>query len=188
MAPQQKYRDFVESDVVQRRCKKPPYEMESYVDITCPHCNEKCAEILFDHLQKAKSTACLKHLRVCEAFKAKGGEVSSAPDKTSELDKLKEKIASMEGDIGKIWAIMGGGDPAPTTMVELKTRLPQKVDELGTKRKYEENLSPYRNWTVKETKKFRELVHPDHEAGHSTGFQQWAEKVREEHLEANKRA
>jgi len=105
---------------------------------------------------------CLKHLRVCEVFKAKGGEVVSAPEKKkSEIDTLKAEMAAIRGDISAIWSIVGGGDPAPTTMVELKERLPQKVDEIGVKRKREEELSVYHGWTKKEEKELRTIVRGD---------------------------
>jgi len=160
--PPKKYIDFVEKPAEERRGKAPPYAMRNYVDVICPHCNTICAEIPEEFLKQTKASECLKHLRVCEVFKAKGGEVVSAPEKKkSEIDTLKAEMAAIRGDISAIWSIVGGGDPAPTTMVELKERLPQKVDEIGVKRKREEELSVYHGWTKKEEKELRTIVRGD---------------------------
>ena len=182
----EKYPDFAESAPMERRGKVPPHGLTKYIDITCPHCNNVCAEIPEHLLKPKKASMCLQHLRACEAFKANGGVVALAPDKNSELDKLKAKVASMEGDIGQLWAILGGGDPEPTTMVELKARLPQKMDEIGTKRMREEELSNDLDWTDKEEKTVKALIHPDKDAQHSEPFNRWRTHVRDNMLEANK--
>ena len=60
-----------------------------------------------DSRRAGRCDACLKHLRVCEAFKAKGGEVATAPEKKrSEIDTLKAEMAAMRGDIATIWSMI----------------------------------------------------------------------------------
>ena len=184
----QKYLDFIDSEPVTKPGKKAPWTPTAFVGITCPHCNQKFVELPVDNMKTGRAAQCLKHLRVCESFKAKGGEVAAAPGKTSELEKLKEKVASMEGRISTLWEICGGGDPAPTTWDQLEARLPQKVDEIGVKRKREEELSTYNDWTPEEEKKMKKLVHPDKHAGYSAGFNRWRDRIQEEMLEAHKRS
>lgn len=73
--------DFIESAPIERQAKQPPYEERSYVDITCPHCNLNFVSIPEESVRSNKASECLKHLRVCEAFKFKGGEVALAPER-----------------------------------------------------------------------------------------------------------
>ena len=85
-----KYSDFSESVAISRRGKLPPHDITDYVDIMCPHCNEVCAELPITLIKTQKATHCLKHLRVCEAFKAKGGEVPMAKSAESVPKKRKQ--------------------------------------------------------------------------------------------------
>lgn len=73
-----KYTDFTESDAVERRGKQRPYDIKNYVDITCPHCNEVCAEIPEGLVNSNKASRCLEHLRVCTEY---DGEVKSTHEK-----------------------------------------------------------------------------------------------------------
>lgn len=70
--------DFEESEPVERRGKQPPYTIRSFVDITCPHCKQVCAEIPDTLVNSKKASMCLQHLRVCDKF---DGEVAQAPEK-----------------------------------------------------------------------------------------------------------
>ena len=97
--PPKKYMDFTESAPIERQAKQPPYEERSYVDITCPHCNLSFVSIPEESVRSNKASECLKHLRVCEVFKAKGGEVALAPEKKrkdSVYDDLMERMSGLE--------------------------------------------------------------------------------------------
>jgi len=71
-----KYLDFVESDPVTKSSKKAPWAPMTFVAIKCPHCNQTFTEIPVDNLKTGKASQCLSHLRLCEAYRCKGGEVA----------------------------------------------------------------------------------------------------------------
>lgn len=78
-----KYTDFTESEPIELGCKQAPGNTRMYIQITCPHCLSNFVDIPTELIHSTKASKCLQHLRVCEAFKAKGGEVASAPEKNS---------------------------------------------------------------------------------------------------------
>jgi len=75
---QKKYQDFIDSTPVVKPSKKAPWTPMTFVGITCPHCKSTFCEIPIDNMKTGRAAQCLKHLRVCEAFKASGGEVAPA--------------------------------------------------------------------------------------------------------------
>ena len=93
--------------------------MTDYVDITCPHCNQVCAEIPLTLIKTQKATNCLKHLRVCSEFT---GTVETAPAKKQKageptnadlLDQLKQMREENRGMTRRIAHGLGLGDPLP---------------------------------------------------------------------------
>lgn len=95
--PSGKYTDFEEGHVILLKSKMPPYDEGRYIPITCPHCKIVFVEIKEKDLKTNKSSRCLTHLRSCEAYKSKGGEV--APKKiplTDEIAELKTQMAIMK--------------------------------------------------------------------------------------------
>lgn len=126
---QKKYQDFVEAVPVQRRGKFPPHAFRSYVDITCPHCNEVCAEIPEELVKMKKASECLKHLRVCASYE---GSVSEAPEKKRkytnedimrEVQKVRTEMKQMEERICRTVAEHVELDPPP----------PQTEEDLNAK-------------------------------------------------------
>ena len=99
-----KYIDFTESDPQMKPGKKAPWTVDNYVGITCPHCSMVFVELTVDNLKSSKASQCLKHLRVCEAFKAKGGEVAPPPEKTSSSNEaaLQATIDRQDGEIKRL--------------------------------------------------------------------------------------
>lgn len=190
--PQKKYLDFVEGTVVAEVSRHAPYTERNYTPITCPHCTVVFIKLPSEQVSSLKASKCLQHLRVCEAFKAKGGEVATAPEKKkSEIDALKEEMVAMKGDIATIWSMMGGGDPPPTTLVELKARVPQKMDEIGSKRKRNDLDQTYRNIKndPSQKKEFDRLYHQDSgkTATYGADLNTIRKKTYDEYLDANAR-
>ena len=184
--PRKKYLDFEEGNSEKRPSKLPPYESRSYRSLTCPHCNVIFVSLPVENINHQKAGECLKHLRGCSEFKAKGGTVSKAPKKSNELEELKQKVAQLEAAsaedrhaILKIAHERGLGEPYPTKNSELVVVI--------EKRKRDEELSTYHGWTAKEEKGMRALVHPDKDAQHSEAFNKWRTHVRTDMLEAGKR-
>jgi len=75
MVNSRKYQDFEEGVIICRQGRLPPYEEAEFIPIKCPHCKRVFVEIKPEHLSSNKASKCLQHLRVCEAFKTKGGDV-----------------------------------------------------------------------------------------------------------------
>ena len=109
MPPVRKYEDFVETEPEFKTGKKAPWDTENYVDIICPHCSKLFVELTVDSLKSSKASQCLKHLRVCDTFKAKGGKVTSPPEKiykdpaianlTESIEALESTVASHNAEI-----------------------------------------------------------------------------------------
>ena len=155
-----KYMDFVEGAPVNEPSHlSSRYGRRDYVPITCPHCGVVFVKIPLDQIFKTKASKCLRHLRVCPKFK---GEVASkAP--TSELEKMKAELAEfrasqscMQSNISRMWGMLGGSDPKPTSLIELSARAPEQIRQIGKKRKFE-----LHGWDDRSIKLFRVFTHPD---------------------------
>lgn len=53
--------------------KKTPWAPMTFIGITCPHCSQKFVELHVENMKTERAAQCLKHLRVCEVYKANGG-------------------------------------------------------------------------------------------------------------------
>ena len=96
MPPAKMYNDFDEGEVIMQKGKNPPYEIASYVPITCPHCNIIFTEIKESDIKTTKASKCLKHLRLCKEY---GGVVINAPEKKHKdpaIAGLMERMYDME--------------------------------------------------------------------------------------------
>ena len=127
--PGKKYEDFVESAHL-RYAKLPPYEPRTYISLTCPHCNIAFVSIPQDSIRSNRAGECLKHLRVCEAFKTKGGEVPVAQKRKhddSTIVELETRIEKMEHKMTSICAendsLKNENDWLKTENAELETAL-----------------------------------------------------------------
>ena len=102
--PGKKYLDFTESEPRELECKQAPGKTRRYVSITCPHCDSAFIDIPIEQLTSTKASKCLQHLRVCEAFKAKGGEVALAPERkradTTNIT-LMERVQALEDTVSQ---------------------------------------------------------------------------------------
>ena len=110
---------------------------------------------------------CLQHLRVCEAFKAKGGEVAAAPDKNNEMERLKAEMALMrqenalmkrgfEDRFATISHQLGLGDPDAMSEGELVARAKRKIDDAT-------QSNPFHGISEPTVKHFRICYHPDND-------------------------
>jgi len=90
MVNSKKYQDFEECTAICRQGRLPPYEETNFIPMKCPHCQRAFVEIRPEHLSSTKASKCLQHLRVCEAFKAKGGEVPPVKGTPPESKKRKQ--------------------------------------------------------------------------------------------------
>jgi len=176
-----KYPDFEESAPMERRGKQPPYGLTKYIDVTCPHCNNVCAEIPEHLMKQKKASMCLQHLRVCPDFK---GSVAPAPtrDNTSEIEMLRAKVNQNEQAIKNIAKQLGLGDPLPTTNEELSVILVE-----SKKREREEEFADLRNMTDAEKKKVRTFTHPDKGANRSAAYNRFTARMLDDFNEANAR-
>ena len=106
-----KYDEFAEGCVLIQKSKTSPYNECRYIPIACPHCKVMFVEIKEADIKTSKASKCLKHLRVCEVFKEKGGEVAPKrsmttstamvliPEKRSEVETLRAEMAEMKQEI-----------------------------------------------------------------------------------------
>ena len=109
MPPVRKYEDFVEGTSELRPAKLPPYKPREYISLTCPHCKIAFVSLPIENMKSQKAGECLKHLRVCDTFKAKGGKVTSPPEKiykdpaianlTESIEALESTVASHNAEI-----------------------------------------------------------------------------------------
>jgi hypothetical protein len=111
-----KYNDFIESEPIERRGKKPPHNVMTYIDVTCPHCGVVCAEITANLLVTKKATKCLEHLRVCPNYeevvvpKRKFDPFTAIIIPTNEQDefqKLKAQVERQQQEIGNLQSKTG---------------------------------------------------------------------------------
>lgn len=129
--PGKKYTDFAESEPKQLQSKHVTGEMRLYVTITCPHCTTDFVDIPAERLEISKASKCLQHLRVCEVFKNKGGEVASAPEKKHKdpaFTDLMERMQDLESTVasqGTTIASQGATIASHDAMVDVL------VDEYG---------------------------------------------------------
>ena len=115
-----KYLDFVEGTSEFRPAKLPPYEPRAYTSLTCPHCNVAFVSLPVENIKTQKAGECLKHLRVCEAFKAKGGEVTSAPEKKHNdpaFANLMERVVGLEATVAAQGATIASHDAMVDVLV-----------------------------------------------------------------------
>lgn len=97
-----KYLDFVEGDVVIEASRSAPYAQREYTPLTCPHCDSVFVKLPSEQVPSLKASKCLQHLRVCEAFKAKGGEVVSVQERKradTDADRLEKSIQELEATV-----------------------------------------------------------------------------------------
>jgi len=97
--PFSKYTDFKEGDVVSKTSKMPPYSVDRYIPISCPHCDTVFVNIKVTDLKTNKASKCLNHLRICEIHKHGGGMVTSKYHikvTTDEIAELKKQMAEMK--------------------------------------------------------------------------------------------
>ena len=113
-----KYGDFEVVRTAKLKCKRandPNADgegMRDYSYLKCPHCNIEVIELPTANVYKQKYSAIKDHLRVCETFKYKGGVVAPkrststamvvAPQKMSEVEKLRAEMVEMKRGIKKL--------------------------------------------------------------------------------------
>jgi hypothetical protein len=110
-----KYDDFKEGSVIVQKGKNPPYEVASYIPITCPHCNVVFTEIKEGDIKTTKASKCLKHIRLCPEFK---GEV---PPKRSTVTRPSAVVSDSDLEV----KVARGWDERE----ELRSALRKKEDE-----------------------------------------------------------
>ena len=69
---------------------------------------------------------------------------------------MKTQLAEIQETITQIWTMLGGGEPKPTSLIELNARAPEKISEIGKKRKFD-----MQGWDDRSIKAFRAFNHPD---------------------------
>ena len=109
MPPVRKYEDFVETEAHEMPSKHESGQTRFYISITCPHCKKVFVDIPEEQMKTSKASRCLQHLRVCDTFKAKGGKVTSPPEKiykdpaianlTESIEALESTVASHNAEI-----------------------------------------------------------------------------------------
>ena len=55
-----------------------------------------------------------------------------------------------------MWGMLGGGEPKPTSLIELSARARAQIRQIGTKRKFD-----LQGWAKRSIKLFRVFTHPD---------------------------
>lgn len=127
--------------------KKAPWLSDTYVGITCPHCNTVFVELTQSSLSSSKASQCLKHLRVCPEYK---GEVAAAPEKKKAKEptnaELLEQLKTSEENakqrhqemLARIASAHGLPPPDPTSEDDLNRRLSEKRREACKRARKEE--------------------------------------------------
>jgi len=88
-----KYDDFKEGSVIVQKGKNPPYEVASYIPITCPHCNVVFTEIKESDIKTTKASKCLKHLRLCKMYEGDVPAVEKRPSSVVSDSDFEVKVA-----------------------------------------------------------------------------------------------
>lgn len=132
-----KYDDFEESDVFRAPAKKYPYEENSYVSLTCPHCKVVFVQLTANDIKTTKASKCLKHLRVCKSY----NESVPPPDKKQKdqttMEQLIEEIKSLKAQqaefLSRLNKSLDLGPPEPKNETELviKINSKKKRDPIG---------------------------------------------------------
>lgn len=132
-----KYADFTVSEPILRRSKFPPYDEKSYIQITCPHCQDQF-DVAADAIA-SKAARCIEHLRQCSSYT---GQVSEAPakkrkttndDLLSKLNEVTEKLNEMHEEQRATFQLVhessGRGPPPPTSKEELASNIQRDREE-----------------------------------------------------------
>ena len=184
-----KYLDFVEGAPVNEHSHRGICSgKKEYIPITCPHCSTVFVKIPSERLHSNKASQCLKHIRVCPKFQ---DSVKPAP-KTSKIDRMEEELAEfraaqacMQSNIARMWEMLGGGEPKPTSLIELSARAPEQIRQIEKKRKFDD--SALEGWEKRSEKGLLIWCHPDKDSMYCKKANEFRSDLLQRYLNVNKR-
>jgi len=100
----------------------------------------------------------------------------------ADLEATVEKIPEI---ITRMWEMLDGGEPKPTSLIELDARAPQKISEIGKKRKFDD--SALEGWEKRSEKGLLIWCHPDKDSMYCKKANEFRSDLLQRYLNVNKR-